>query len=104
MDGGKFLYMATVIDLASRCLASWAIAEHMRTDLVIDALAVAERTRGSLTGAVVHTDHGSQYTSRAFAEICRSAGVRQSMGAVGRTPRTAVHARPRSRRIPPDAP
>lgn len=46
-----------------------------RTELVIDALAAAERTRGSLAGAVMHTDHGSkQYTSRAFAEICRSAG------------------------------
>ncbi|KAB2590145.1 transposase family protein, partial [Streptomyces arboris] len=53
----------------------------MRTELVIDALTAAERTRGTLTGAIMHTDHGSQYTSRAFAEICRSAGVRQSMGA-----------------------
>lgn len=55
----------------------------MRTELVIDALAAAERTRGSLAGAVMHTDHCSQYTSRAFAETCRSAGVRQSMGAIG---------------------
>ncbi|MDX3537867.1 IS3 family transposase [Streptomyces sp. MB09-01] len=83
VNGGKPLYLATVIDLASRRLAGWAIANHMRTELVIDALAAAERTRGSLAGAVMHTDHGSQYTSRAFAEICRSAGVRQSMGAVG---------------------
>ncbi|MGA5471878.1 transposase, partial [Streptomyces arboris] len=56
---------------------------HMRTELVIDALTAAERTRGTLTGAIMHTDHGTQYTSRAFAEICRSAGVRQSMGAIG---------------------
>ncbi|MET7913558.1 IS3 family transposase [Streptomyces avermitilis] len=83
VSGGKPLYLATVIDLCSRRLAGWAIADHMRTELVIDALAAAERTRGSLTGAVMHTDHGSQYTSQAFAEICRSAGVRQSMGAVG---------------------
>jgi transposase InsO family protein len=48
LDGGKFLYLATVTDLASRRLAGWAIADHMRTDLVIDALAAAERTRGSL--------------------------------------------------------
>ena len=83
VDGGKFLYLATVIDLASRRLVGWAITGHMRTDLVIDALAAAERTRGSLAGAVMHTDHGAQYTSRAFADACRRAGVRQSMSAIG---------------------
>ncbi|MEU3092363.1 IS3 family transposase [Streptomyces massasporeus] len=83
LDGGKFLYLATVIDLASRRLAGWAIADHMRTGLVTDALSVAERTRGSLAGAVMHTDHGAQYTSRAFADACRQAGVRQSMSAIG---------------------
>ncbi|WP_307168101.1 IS3 family transposase [Streptomyces sp. B3I7] len=81
--GGKFLYLATVIDLASRRLTGWAIADHMRTDLVTDALAAAEQTRGSLAGAVMHTDHGAQYTSRAFADACRQAGVRQSMSAIG---------------------
>lgn len=54
-----FLYLATVIDLHSRRLAGWAIADHMRTDLVIDALAAAVRTRGSLDGAIMHTDHGA---------------------------------------------
>lgn len=83
LEGGKFLYLATVIDLASRRLAGWAIADHMRTGLVTDALAAAERTRGSLAGAVLHTDHGAQYTSRAFADACRQAGVRQSMSAIG---------------------
>ncbi len=83
IDGGKFCYLATVIDLASRRLAGWAIAEHMRTELITDALAAAKRTRGSLTGAIMHTDHGVQYTSRSFAETYRSAGVRQSMGAIG---------------------
>lgn len=60
LDGGKFLYLATVIDLVSRRLAGWSIADHMRTDLVTDALAAAEHTRGSLAGAVLHTDHGAQ--------------------------------------------
>ncbi|MFF9120453.1 IS3 family transposase [Streptomyces massasporeus] len=83
LDGGKFLYLATVIDLASRRLAGWAIADHMRTGLVTDALAAAEHTRGNLAGAVIHTDHGAQYTSRAFADACRQAGVRQSMSAIG---------------------
>jgi len=78
-----FLYLATVIDLHSRRLAGWAIADHMRTDLVIDALHAAQRTRGGLNGAIMHTDHGAQYTSRAFAEACRAAGVRQSMSNVG---------------------
>ncbi|WP_282688580.1 MULTISPECIES: IS3 family transposase [unclassified Streptomyces] len=84
LDGGKFLYLATVIDLASRRLAGWAVADHMRTDLVIDALAAAERTRGSLAGSVMHTDHGAQGGfNRAFADACRQAGVRQSISAIG---------------------
>jgi len=78
-----FLYLATVIDLRSRRLAGWAIADHMRTELVVDALTAAERTRGSLDGAIFHSDHGAQYTSRAFAVACTEAGVRQSMSAVG---------------------
>ncbi len=64
-------------------LAGWAIAGRMRTELVTDALAAAERTRKNLAGAIMYTDHGSQYTSRDFAEIRRSAEGRQSMGAVG---------------------
>ncbi|WP_405670341.1 MULTISPECIES: IS3 family transposase [unclassified Streptomyces] len=83
LSGGTFRYLATVVDLASRRLAGWAIADHMRADLVIDALHAAERTRGSLVGAVFHSDHGAQYCSRAFADACRKAGVTQSMGAVG---------------------
>jgi len=78
-----FLYLATVIDLHSRRLAGWAIADHMRTDLVIDALTAAERTRGSLDGTIFHSDHGAQYTSKAFAAACDAAGVRQSMSKVG---------------------
>lgn len=78
-----FLYLATVIDLHSRRLTGWAIADHMRTDLVLDALHAAQRTRGSLEGTVLHTDHGAQYTSRTFADACRTAGVRQSMSTVG---------------------
>ncbi|WSZ73077.1 IS3 family transposase (plasmid) [Streptomyces chartreusis] len=83
LASGKFLYLATVIDLTSRRLAGWAIADHMRAELVIDALAAAERCRGSLAGAIMHTDHGAQYTSRAFADACQRAGVIQSMSAVG---------------------
>jgi len=78
-----FLYLATVIDLHSRRLAGWAIADHMRTELVVDALDAAERTRGSLDGAIFHSDHGAQYTSKDFAAACAAAGVRQSMSKVG---------------------
>jgi len=57
---GTNLYLATVIDCHSRRLAGWAIAEHMRTDLIIDALSAARDTRGWLAGAIFHSDHGSQ--------------------------------------------
>ena len=80
---GSNLYLATVIDCFSRRLAGWAIAEHMRTDLVTDALSAAHRTRGSLAGAIFHSDHGAQYSAKAFAQLCTSMGVIQSMGAVG---------------------
>jgi transposase InsO family protein len=55
----------------------------MRAEPVTDALATAERCRSSIVGAVIHTDHGAQYTSRAFADACRRAGVIQSVSAVG---------------------
>jgi transposase InsO family protein len=56
---GTNLYLATVIDCYSRRLAGWAIADHMRTGLVEDALNAAAATRGSLTGAIFHSDHGA---------------------------------------------
>ncbi|WP_376775816.1 IS3 family transposase [Nonomuraea jabiensis] len=80
---GRFLYLATVLDLGSRRLAGWSIADHMRTELVSDALRAAAATRGSLHGAIFHADHGAQYTSAEFAKVCAELGVRQSMGAVG---------------------
>jgi transposase InsO family protein len=80
---GTNLYLATVIDCYSRRLAGWAIAEHMRTDLITDALTAAGATRGSLVGAIFHSDHGAQYSSTIFAQQCAQLGVTQSMGAVG---------------------
>src|SRR5665648_322510 len=56
----KFLYLATVIDCYSRRLVGWSIADHMRTDLVAGALRAAARERGSLVGAIFHSDHGGQ--------------------------------------------
>lgn len=83
LHGGGNLYLATVIDCCSRKLAGWAVADHMRTELVEDALKAALAQRGSLRGAVFHSDHGSVYTSKAYAALCERLGVRQSMGAVG---------------------
>lgn len=81
-DGGH-LYLATVIDCFSRRLVGWSIAEHMRTEIVADALRAALRERGSLAGAVFHADHGAQYTSKDYAQLCRDLDVSLSMGAVG---------------------
>ncbi|VFB08071.1 transposase [Corynebacterium striatum] len=81
--GGKNMYLATVIDTYSRKLAGYALADHMRVSLVVDALAHAHGVRGSLDGAAFHSDHGSVYTSQTFRSYCSSLGVRQSMGAVG---------------------
>ncbi|MFG2007440.1 IS3 family transposase [Spirillospora sp. NPDC048911] len=84
IGGGKFLYLATVLDLGSRRLAGWSIADHMRTELVVDALQAAARTRGGhLDGAIFHSDNGAQYCSTEFEEACRRLGVTRSRGAVG---------------------
>jgi transposase InsO family protein len=80
---GTNLYLATVIDCCSRRVAGWAIADHMRTELVADALHAADALRGTLSGVVFHADHGSQYTSKDFAQLCNDLGVTQSMGGVG---------------------
>ncbi|WP_157887846.1 IS3 family transposase [Frondihabitans sp. PAMC 28766] len=80
---GSNLYLATVIDLCSRKLAGWQIADHMRVGLVEDALHVAAHDRGSLAGAVFHSDHGSVYTSKAYVTLCKELKVTQSMGGIG---------------------
>ena len=80
---GTNLYLATVIDCYSRRLTGWALADHMRTTLVEDALKAAAATRGSLKGAIFHSDHGSVYTSKDYARLTTRLGVTQSMGAVG---------------------
>ncbi|MCX4853621.1 IS3 family transposase [Streptomyces canus] len=83
LENGEFLYLATVLDCFSRKVVGWSIADHMRTDLVADALRMAASTRGRLDGAVFHSDHGAQYGSRAFAGLCDQLGITRSMGAVG---------------------
>ena len=81
IEDGSNLYLATVIDLCSGKLTGSAIADHMRTELVEDALNAAARDRGSLAG--FHSDHGSVYTSKDYAKLCTALGVTQSMRAIG---------------------
>lgn len=82
--GNHWMYLATVIDMHSRRVVGWSLAEHMRADLVINAIEAAVATRGgSVDGVVFHSDRGTQYTSDAFAAACRRHGIRRSMGRVG---------------------
>ncbi len=77
-----FLYLAIVLDAWSRRVVGWAMATHLRTELVLDALEMAQAQRRA-TSVIHHSDHGCQYTSYAFGLRCREIGVRPSMGSVG---------------------
>jgi transposase InsO family protein len=82
--GSGWMYLATVIDIASRRLIGWSMNTHMRTSLVTDALNAAVAARGGhVDGVVFHSDRGAQYTSGDFATVCAGHGVRRSMGRVG---------------------
>ncbi|MFI5775387.1 IS3 family transposase [Streptomyces sp. NPDC051658] len=85
VGNGQFLYLATVLDLCSKRLTGWSIADHMRTSLVTDALRAAARARGGdgLRGTIFHSDNGAQYVSKEFAQVCSELGVTRSRGAVG---------------------
>jgi putative transposase len=76
-------YLATVIDLHSRAVVGWALADHMRTDLVTEALDMALTHRQPGPGVIFHSDRGTQYTSRQFADHCTARGVRRSLGRTG---------------------
>lgn len=79
-----WLYLATVIDAHSRRVIGWAIDEHMRADLVQDALTMAITLRGELPGTVVfHTDRGTQYASDQISAFAKSNGITRSMGRTG---------------------
>jgi len=78
-----WLYLATVIDIASRRVVGWATADHMRTDLVADALTTACRQRRPIRPVIFHSDRGSQYTSQQFAAVAAQFGVRLSVGRTG---------------------
>jgi putative transposase len=77
-----FLYLAVVIDVFSRRVVGWSMQTHLRTELVLEALDMALMRRRP-NGVIHHSDQGCQYTSIAFGNRCRRAGVRPSMGSVG---------------------
>ena len=81
--GEGWLYLATVIDLCTRMVVGWQTASHMRTELVIDALAMAHNAGYVAGGAIFHSDRGSVYTSAAFAHIAKLLDVRLSVGKTG---------------------
>jgi len=78
-----FLFLAVAIDCFSRRVVGWAMRDHLRTDLVLEALEMALYTRRPAAGLIHHSDRGCQYTSFAFGRRCREAGVAPSMGSVG---------------------
>lgn len=78
------VYLATVIDAFSRRVIGWSISDRMRAELVVDALQMAIWRREGRDGStIMHTDHGSQYTSWAFGRRLRAAGILGSMGTIG---------------------
>jgi putative transposase len=78
-----WLYLAAVQDAFSRTIVGWSMAEHMRAELVTDALAMGLARRRPEAGLIHHSDQGSQYVSLAFGQRARDAGIAVSMGSKG---------------------
>jgi putative transposase len=78
-----WLYLAAVQDAYSRRIVGWAMADHMRSELVVDALEMAVQRRRPPAGLIHHSDQGSQYVSLAFGQAARDAGIARSMGSKG---------------------
>ena len=81
-----WLYLASVLDLGSRRLLDYSMAEHMRTELVLDALAMAIAARGrdaAVAGVITHADRGSQYTANHYVDFCHDRKMRPSAGQTG---------------------
>jgi putative transposase len=82
-DEGK-VYLGVVVDAWSRRVVGWSIADHIRSELVVDAVQMAIWRRRPQAGqTIAHSDHGSQYTSWAFGRRLRGAGLLGSMGSIG---------------------
>ncbi|WP_432190652.1 transposase [Streptomyces sp. Tue6028] len=78
-----FLYLATVIDCHTKAVVCWAMADHMKTSLISDALDTAARNIDLVEGCILHSDRGRQYTSRDLRCKLRSLGLRASAGRTG---------------------
>ena len=78
-----WLYLVAAQDLYSRRIVGWAMDDHMRTELVSDALQMALSHRRPEPGLIWHSDQGSQFVSLAFGQQARAAGIAQSMGSRG---------------------
>ena len=78
-----WLYLVAVQDLYSRRIVGWAMADHLRAELVTDALQMALAHRRPAPGLIWHSDQGGQFVSLAFGQQARAAGIAQSMGSRG---------------------
>ena len=78
-----WLYLATVIDCHTKACIGYALADHLRADLVIDALQMAARNYTLADGVIFHSDRGTQYTSQSFAQAAAELGIRRSVGHTG---------------------
>jgi transposase InsO family protein len=78
-----WLYLATVIDCATRKIAGWAMDDNYKTPLIVDAIQMAARNLDLPEGAVFHSDRGSNYTSAKFADELKTLGISQSVGRTG---------------------
>lgn len=88
--GEGFLHIAAVMDLWSRRIVGWAMASHLRAELVIDALEMATSRRRPSPGLIHHSDQGSQYTSFSFGRRLRESAILPSMGRTGTPADNAV--------------
>jgi putative transposase len=78
-----WLYLATVIDIASRRVVGFALADHLRTELIAGALSDAVAARDPEPGVIFHSDRGCQYTSAAYAALADECEVTLSVGRTG---------------------
>jgi len=78
-----WLYLATVIDCFNREVIGYAMADHMRTSLVTDAVSMAARNHILVSGCVFHSDRGTQYTSAEFSAVLTNLDMRGSVGRTG---------------------
>jgi putative transposase len=76
-----WLYLAVIIDLCTRRIVGWSLSDHMRSQLVRDALKQALCSRRPPAGLIFHSDRGSQYGSRDYRQLLQSASMQQSMSA-----------------------